>query len=104
MFPDGRTSSQILRPSLPRSFVWLLRAVDDWRPPKAMTNFSLFIFLPEIRWPKRLDGVVPYRHRPARRLSQVNANDTADFRLVVALSYAAGAIELQGPVALYIFF
>ena len=81
-----------------------MRAVDDWRPPKAMTNFGLFIFLPEIRWPERLDGVVPYRHRPARRLSQVYANDTADFWLVVAFSYAAGAIELRGPVALSICF
>ena len=60
--------------------------------------------MPEIRWPERLDGVVPYRHRPARRLSQLYANDTADFRLVVAFSYAAGAIELRGPVALSIFF
>ncbi len=68
-----------------------------------MTNFGLFFFLPEIRWPEKLDGVVPYRHRPARRLSQVYANDAAEFRLVVASSYAAGAIESQGPIALSIF-
>jgi hypothetical protein len=60
--------------------------------------------LPEIQWPERLDSVVPYRHRPARRLSQVYANNTADFRLVVAFSYAAGAIKLQGPVTLDIYF
>ncbi len=29
---------------------WLLRAVNDWRPPKATTNFGIFIFLPEIRY------------------------------------------------------
>ncbi len=46
------------------------------------------------------------RQRPPllRRLSQVCTNDTADFRLVVASYHPAGAIELQGPVALSIFF
>jgi hypothetical protein len=46
----------------------------------------------------------PYRHRPARRLSLVYANDMADFWLVFASPHAAGAIELQGSIALSIFY
>ena len=103
-FPDSRASSLILPPSIPRRFGWLLCAVVNWRLPKAMTNFAFFIFLPQIRWPKRLHGVLPYRHRPARRLSQVYSNDRAAFRLVVASSHPAGAIEIRGPIALSIFF
>ncbi len=80
-----------------------MRAVDDWRPPKATTNFGIFIFLPEIRWLERLDGVLSYCRRPARRLSQEYTNDMADFRLVVVSSHPEGAIELQGPIALSIF-
>ena len=102
-FPDSRASSPILPPSIPRRFGWLLCEVVDWRPPKVTTNFAFFIFLPQIRWPKRLHGVLTYRHRPARRLSQVFSNDRATFRLVVASSHPAGAIEIWGPIALSIF-
>jgi hypothetical protein len=102
-FPDSRASSPILPPSIPRRFGWLLCEDVNWRPPKATTNFAFFIFLPQIRWPKRLHGVLPYRHRPARRLSQVYSNNRAAFRLVVASSHPAGAIEIRGPIAPSIF-
>ena len=56
----------------------------------------------KIRWPKRLDGVPPYRYCPARRLSHIYPNDGVAFWLVVASSHAAGAIEMRGPIALSI--
>ena len=59
-----------------------------------------FFFCLKIRWSKRLGGVLPHRHRPARRLSHIYPNDTADFRLVVASSHAAEAIKIGGPAAL----
>jgi hypothetical protein len=65
-------------------------------------SLSLF-FCPEIRWKKRYDGILPYRHRPARHLSITYPNDTATIWLVVASSHPAGAIEFRGPIALSIF-
>ena len=62
-----------------------------------------FFFCLKIRWPKRLDGVLPYRLRPARRLSHIHPTDGVAFWLVVTSSYAAGAIEIRGPIALSIF-
>jgi hypothetical protein len=39
----------------------------------------------------------------ALRAVQVYSNDRAAFRLVVESSHPAGAIEIQGPIALSIF-
>ena len=44
--------------------------------------FYLYFCL-KIRWLNRLNGVLPYRYRPARHLSQTYPSDTAAFRLVV---------------------
>ena len=66
-------------------------------------SFHLF-FWPVIRWPKRCDHDLPHRLRPAHRLSQIYPNDTADFRLVVVSSHAAGAIAIRGPIAFSILF
>ena len=96
-------SCPIHPPSLPRVFGWLLCLFIDWGQPKTTTNFVFLIFLPQIRWPKRLHGVLPYRHRPALRLSQVYSNDRAAFRLVVASLHPLEAIENRGPVALSVF-
>jgi hypothetical protein len=64
--------------------------------------FYFFFCLKKIRWPKRLDGVLPYRYSPARHLSHIYPNDGVAFWLVVASSHAAGAIEMQDPIALSI--
>ena len=83
-----------------------MHAFVDWRPPQATTNFVAFIFFClEIRWPKRLHGVLPYRYRPARCLSHIYpTTDEVSFWLVVALSQAVGAIEIHVPAALSILF
>jgi hypothetical protein len=70
---------------------------------KAWQILLYLFFCAEFRWLKRLHGVFPYRHRPARRLSQVFSNDRATFRLVVASSHPAGGIKIRGPIALSIF-
>jgi hypothetical protein len=79
---------------------WLLCAVVDLWPPQAMKNFVLYFFCLEIRWPKRWDGVLPYRHRPAPRLYNKYPNDAANFWLVVVCSHPAEAIEIRGPILL----
>jgi hypothetical protein len=81
-------------PSIKHKFGWLLRAVVDWRPPKATTNFVILIFCPEFRWPKRLNSILPYRRRPAHHLSVLYCNVTAAFWLVVVYSHPANAIEI----------
>jgi hypothetical protein len=52
------------------------------------------VFLLVIRWPKRCDHVLPNHLCPARRLSQINPSNTADFRLVVVSSHTAGAMAI----------
>ncbi len=64
--------------------------------------FYLF-FCAKFWWLKRLDSVLPYRHRPARCLSILYPNVKAAFRLVVVSSHPEKAIENQGPIALSIF-
>ena len=46
----------------------------------------------------------PHRRRPARRLPKTYSIISDDFWLVVASAHLAEAIEIQGPVALSIFF
>jgi hypothetical protein len=60
-------------------------------------------FCPDFRWPKRLDNVLPYRHRPARRLKILYINVATAFRLVVVSSHPEKAIEIRGPSAISIF-
>ena len=60
-------------------------------------------FWPEFRWPKRLDSVLPYRHRPAHHLSIIYPSVTAAFQLVVVSSHPAKAIEIRGPISNSIF-
>jgi hypothetical protein len=84
--------------------IWLLLCeIVDWRPPKATTNFVLFIFCPLIRWQKRCDSVLLHRHRPALPLPQLYPIAWADIRLVVVSPHSLEAIESQGPVAPSIF-
>jgi hypothetical protein len=65
--------------------------------------FYLF-FCAEFPWLKRLDSVLPYRHRPARRLSILYPNKVkAVFRLIVLPSHPEKAIKIRGPIALSIF-
>jgi hypothetical protein len=70
----------------------------------ARKKIHFIYFCPIIRWPKRCGSSLPYRHRTARRLPKIYSIISADFRLVVASAHLAEAIEIQGPIALSIFF
>ncbi len=41
---DIQTFFRIPPQLLPRVFGWLLRLIINWRPPKAVTNFIIYIF------------------------------------------------------------
>ena len=91
-----RRSHVLSHPSpIASALIWLV-VVCGCRLAAASSNnkFRCIYFLSEIRWPKRCDGVLPYRHSCARRLSVINPNDAAAFWLVVALSHPAEAIEI----------
>ena len=66
-------------------------------------KFRYINFLPKIRWLKRLDGVLPYRYRPTRRLTYIKPTDMVACQLVVASSNPVETIEIRGPIALSIF-